>query len=122
MQRLMALREGESRGEQGGVVEEPDEVLDGLVRLVGLISMVFLELMYPDMELSRRACAFMMRSMLAVQPYSPVTRQHGDSTMRLETMTFSTLSSRTSFMSLQRPSDLAFSSSKASSPPQSPRA
>merc|ERR1719218_249442 len=43
----------------------------------------------------------MMRSIFAVHPYSPVTRQHGDSTMRLETMTFSTLLSRTSFMSLQ---------------------
>merc|ERR1719274_343376 len=41
----------------------------------------------------------MMRSIFAVHPYSPVTRQHGDSTMRLETMTFSTLLSRTSFMS-----------------------
>merc|ERR550537_73748 len=53
----------------------------------------------------------MMRSIFAVHPYSPVTRQHGDSTMRLETMTFSTLLSRTSFMSLQSPSVLAFSSS-----------
>merc|ERR1719399_990612 len=53
----------------------------------------------------------MMRSIFAVHPYSPVTRQHGDSTMRLETMTFSTLLSRTSCMSLQSPSVLAFSSS-----------
>merc|ERR1719498_1983513 len=84
------------------------------VRMMGCVgesSMVFFELMYPDMELSRRAWAFMMRSMFAVHPYSPVTRQHGDSTMRLDTMTFSTLVSRTSFMSLQRPSVLAFSSS-----------
>merc|ERR1719498_498363 len=68
--------------------------------------------MYDPMDESRRAWAFMIRSMLAVHPYSPVTRQHGESTIRFETMTFSTLSSRTSFMSLQSPSVLAFSSSK----------
>merc|ERR1719164_236861 len=46
----------------------------------------------------------MMRSMLADQPYSPVTSTHGESARRLETMTLSTLSSNTSFMSLHRPS------------------
>merc|ERR1711943_181520 len=30
----------------------------------------------------------MMRSMLADQPYSPVTSTHGESARRLETMTF----------------------------------
>merc|ERR1712225_227467 len=55
----------------------------------------------------------MMRSMLADQPYSPVTRQHGESTMRCDTTTFSTLSSSTSLMSLQSDSVLAFSSSNA---------
>merc|ERR1719456_1482664 len=38
----------------------------------------------------------MMRSMLADQPYSPVTSTHGESARRLETMTLSTLSSSTS--------------------------
>merc|ERR1712057_20285 len=55
----------------------------------------------------------MMRSMLADQPYSPVTSTHGESTTRLETTTFSTLSSRTSFISLQRPADAALASSNA---------
>merc|ERR1719163_1731399 len=53
----------------------------------------------------------MICSMRAVQPYSPVTRQHGEDSRRLETTTFSTLLSSTSLISLQRPSVLAFSSS-----------
>merc|ERR1712157_590348 len=53
----------------------------------------------------------MMRSMLADQPYSPVTSTHGESARRVDTMTLSTLSSRTSFMSLQRPSVAALASS-----------
>merc|ERR1712187_135770 len=44
----------------------------------------------------------MIRSMFAVQPYSPVTRTQGESARRLETTTFSTLSSNTSFMSLHK--------------------
>merc|ERR1719401_466358 len=55
----------------------------------------------------------MMRSMLADQPYSPVTRQQGLSARRFDTTTFSTLSSRTSFISLHNPSALAFASSNA---------
>lgn len=78
------------------------------MELVGLTSMVFLDVMYEDVEESRRACAFMMRSMLADQPYSPVTRTQGESARRFETTTLSTLSASTSFMSLQRPSDAAF--------------
>merc|ERR1719337_138383 len=53
----------------------------------------------------------MMRSMLADQPYSPVTSTHGESARRLETMTLSTLSSSTSFMSLHRPSVAALAPS-----------
>merc|ERR1711998_622501 len=53
----------------------------------------------------------MICSMRAVQPYSPVTRQQGDDSRRLETTTLSTLVSSTSLMSLHRPSVLAFSSS-----------
>ena len=45
-------------------------------------------------EVSFNACAFIMRSMLALQPYCEVTMQHGDETMRLETTTFSTFLSR----------------------------
>merc|ERR1719460_1044151 len=55
----------------------------------------------------------MMRSMLADQPYSPVTSTHGESARRLETMTLSTLSSSTSFMSLHRPSLAALASSNS---------
>merc|ERR1719231_2101245 len=53
-----------------------------MIECFGLISMVFLEAMYDDIELSRSAWARMMRSMLAVQPYSPVTRTQGDSVTR----------------------------------------
>eukprot|EP00490_Sorites_sp_Unknown_P030214 CAMPEP_0114668672 /NCGR_PEP_ID=MMETSP0191-20121206/36690_1 /TAXON_ID=126664 /ORGANISM="Sorites sp." /LENGTH=40 /DNA_ID= /DNA_START= /DNA_END= /DNA_ORIENTATION= len=38
--------------------------------------------MYEVMELSRRACAFMMRSMLADHPYSEVVKTQGESAMR----------------------------------------
>merc|ERR1719274_352538 len=55
----------------------------------------------------------MMRSMLADQPYSPVTSTHGESARRLETMTLSPLSSSTSFMSLHRPSVAALASSNS---------
>merc|ERR1719263_1963118 len=63
------------------------------------------------MELSRRAWAFMMRSMLADQPYSDVVSTQGESAMRDEIMTFSTLSPSSSFMSLVRGSNSAFISS-----------
>merc|ERR1711988_1869748 len=75
--------------------------------------MVFLEAMYPDMELSLRAWAFLIRSMLADQPYSPVTRQHGELVRRSETTTFSALSPSTSFTSLHRFSQAAFFSSQS---------
>merc|ERR1719327_1336239 len=55
----------------------------------------------------------MMRSMFADQPYSPVTRTHGESARRVDTTTLSTLSSSTSFMSLQRPSVAALASSSS---------
>ena len=63
------------------------ERLTCMMALSGLISRVFLEDMYALMLLSRSACAFMIRSMFALQPYSPVTNTHGLSTMRSETMT-----------------------------------
>merc|ERR1712139_631032 len=43
-----------------------------MIECLGLISMVFLDTMYEVIELSLRACAFIMRSMLALQPYSDV--------------------------------------------------
>lgn len=46
----------------------------------------------------------MIRSMLDDQPNWPVTKTHGDSVIRLETTTFSTLSARFSLMAAQRPS------------------
>jgi len=48
--------------------------------------------MYSLARLSPMACAFMMRSMLADQPNLEVTRMHGVSVSRFDTITFSTLS------------------------------
>merc|ERR1712039_748203 len=73
--------------------------------------MVFFDTMYDVMELSRKACAFMMRSMFADQPYSEVVSTQGESAMRELTKTFSTLSPRTSFMSFVSGSNSAFNSS-----------
>merc|ERR1712146_662954 len=62
-----------------------------MIECLGLISIVFFDAMYEDIDESRSAYARMMRSMLAVQPYSPVTRQHGASVRCSETTTFSVL-------------------------------
>merc|ERR1719311_486645 len=45
-----------------------------MIECLGLTSMVFFETMYEVMELSLKACAFMIRSMFADQPYSEVVR------------------------------------------------
>merc|ERR1711972_749459 len=82
-----------------------------MIECFGLTSMVFFDTMYEVMELSRKACAFMMRSMFADQPYSEVVSTHGESAMRELTSTFSTLSPSTSFMSLVKGSNSAFNSS-----------
>merc|ERR1719247_365795 len=82
-----------------------------MIECFGFTSMVFLDCMYEDIELSRRACAFIIRSMFADQPYSDVVRTQGESTMRSLTTTFSTLSPNTSFMSLVKGSNSAFNSS-----------
>merc|ERR1711990_181428 len=82
-----------------------------MIAWFGLISIVFFETMYELIELSRSACAFMMRSMFADQPCSDVTNTTGESAMRVPTSTFSTLSPRTSLMSLQSGSNSALSSS-----------
>ena len=75
--------------------------IDLQVFLGGHVSIMLLKwiclnysLTYPIVEVSLSACAFMIRSMLADQPYWEVTIQHGDETMRLETTTFSTFLSR----------------------------
>merc|ERR1712070_1135753 len=78
---------------------------------VGLISIVFLDDMYELWLESRSACDFMMRSMLADHPYSPVTRQHGESANLFDTTTFSTFVSRMSLICLHKPSVAAFASS-----------
>ena len=49
------------------------------------------------MKLSRNACAFMMHSMFAAQPYSDVASMQGESAMRELTSTFSTMSTSNSF-------------------------
>jgi len=53
----------------------------------------------------------MILSILADQPYSPVTKTHGDSLILYPTTTFSTLSPKTSLINLQRGSYEAFYSS-----------
>ena len=58
-----------------------------------LMLCTFLLLMYEEEEESRRACAFMILSMLADQPYSPVTNTQGACSRRLDTTTFSTYGS-----------------------------
>merc|ERR1711913_150663 len=82
-----------------------------MMECFGLISMVFFDTMYDVMELSLKAWAFMMRSMFADHPCSDVVKTHGESAIRLLTITFSVLSPRTSFISLVRGSNSAFSSS-----------
>merc|ERR1712060_220280 len=53
-----------------------------MMECFGFTSIIFLDTMYEVIELLRRACAFMMRSMFADQPYSEVVRTHGESAMR----------------------------------------
>merc|ERR1712025_625207 len=82
-----------------------------MMECFGFTSMVFLDTMYEVMELSRSACAFMMRSMLADHPYSDVVKTHGESANLVLTITFSVLSPRTSFINLVKGSNSALSSS-----------
>merc|ERR1719226_349042 len=82
-----------------------------MMECLGFTSMVFFDTMYEVMLLSRKACAFMMRSMFADQPYSDVVSTHGESAMRELMMTFSTLSPSTSFINLVKGSNSAFISS-----------
>merc|ERR1740129_836664 len=82
---------------------------DGM--FLGFTSIVFFDTMYEVMLLSRRAWAFIMRSIFADQPYSEVVITQGESAMRKLIKTFSTLSPSTSFLSFVKDSNLAFSSS-----------
>merc|ERR1712039_584372 len=63
-----------------------------MIECFGFTSIVFLDTMYEVIELSLRACAFMMRSMFADHPYSEVVRTHGESAMLLLISTFSPMS------------------------------
>merc|ERR1712217_349650 len=69
-----------------------------IMECFGFTSIVFLETKYEVIELSRKAWAFIMRSIFALQPYSEVVSTQGESAMRELTMTFSTLSPKTSFI------------------------
>merc|ERR1712066_416467 len=82
-----------------------------MIECLGFTSMVFLDTMYDVIELSLSACAFMMRSMFADQPYSDVVKTQGESAILELTKTFSTLSPSTSFMSFVSGSNSALSSS-----------
>merc|ERR1719408_404657 len=53
-----------------------------MMECLGFTSMVFFDTMYEVMELSRKAWAFMIRSMFADQPYSEVVRTQGESAIR----------------------------------------
>ena len=68
-----------------------------MIECVGLTSVVFLDTMTEDIELSLSACAFMTRFMSADQPYSDVVRMDRESTIPSLTITFSRLSPSTSF-------------------------
>merc|ERR1712061_982044 len=82
-----------------------------MIECLGFTSMVFFDTMYEVIELSLNACAPMMRSMFADHPYSDVVRTQGESAILELTVTFSTLSPSTSFISLVNGSNSAFSSS-----------
>merc|ERR1712006_34170 len=49
-----------------------------MMECFGFTSMVFFDTMYEVMELSRKACAFIIRSMFADHPYSEVVRKQGE--------------------------------------------
>merc|ERR1711970_802477 len=58
-----------------------------MIECFGFTSIVFLDTMYDVMELSLKACAFMIRSMFADQPYSEVVSTQGESAIRELTTT-----------------------------------
>jgi len=60
---------------------------------------------------SLKAYAFMILSMFADHPYSPVTKTQGESSILVPTITFSTFSPKTSLINLHNGSYAAFYSS-----------
>merc|ERR1719450_753105 len=70
----------------------------------GLISKVFFGAMKEEEEESRKACAFIILSIFADHPYSPVTKQQGELASRGDTTTFSNF-----FCSSSSSSSLRFS-------------
>merc|ERR1712216_764617 len=121
------LIQGEARCEQRGVKQQPDKVLDSLVVLVlvGTCTESVDDGVYRVHLHSLLRChvaghgavleGLSLHDALHVadQPYSPVTRQHGEVESLSDTTTFSALSPSTSFMSLQRFSQAAFFSSNS---------
>ena len=83
-----------------------------------LFNSVIMECVGLTSILSLRACAYMVRSMLADQPYSDVVRTHGESTILSLIIIFSTLSPSTSFDNFINSSNSAFGSSSFSSHPR----
>merc|ERR1712217_326831 len=63
-----------------------------MIECFGFTTIVFFDTMYEVMLLSRKAWAFIMRSMFADQPYSEVVSTQGESAIRELIKTFSTLS------------------------------
>lgn len=66
-----------------------------MMELSGLISILFLFDMYPPMLEFLRARAFIILIVLDIQPYSPVTKQQGEFTIRSETITLDQVLSHT---------------------------
>merc|ERR1712045_36970 len=123
--KLSWLVQIESRGQQGGVEEQPNQVLH---RLVGLVCCCLLFQLGHDRvfrvhfhRLLRdhvrchaavsQSLSLHDASMFADQPYSDVVRTHGESAIRELTSTFSTLSPKTSFINLVSGSNSDFNSS-----------
>jgi hypothetical protein len=67
--------------------------------------------MYEVIEESLKAYAFIILSMFADHPCSPVTKTHGESSILVPTITFSTFSPNTSLINLHNGSYEAFYSS-----------
>ena len=58
-----------------------------MIECFGLISIVFFDAMYDDIELSRGTGAHDALHVGRIRPYSPVTRTHGDSVTRSDITT-----------------------------------
>ena len=83
----------------------------------GFTSIAILAIMQDVMDLSRMASTFLLRSMFADQPYPEVVSTPVESAMRELTMTFTTLTPGTSFMSFVGGTTSAFSTSSITTTP-----